>query len=117
MKILNHFNNELNPSIAVVMRAVWELDGWSTIDEICSQIWQEGFSRNKVYKYLRILSEINFVSVKKYKGRNYYAQRISATQYYPDLHHDSLEYIANEQIKITGINEIKKIKSIKNKLK
>ena len=105
-------NTILSHDESVVMRAVWETPGWGTVDDICALIWQSGFSRNKTYKILRRLEEIKFISVKKRSGRNYYAQRVGAAQYYPDLHENPKEFIKTETIKVKGSDCIEKLKRL-----
>lgn len=110
---MDDLNTILSPDAAVVMRAVWESVGWVTIDEILEKIWQDGFSREKVRRLLRELALLNVVSVKKHGNRNYYAQRIGMSQYYPDLYKFPAEFMANETIELKGSESVAKMKKLK----
>lgn len=110
-------NTKLSPEQTSVMRAVWSLKGWSSIDEICNEISSKNMNRNKVYRILCSLLEINFVSRKKYKGKNYYAQKIGLKQYYPDLHENPDEFLENEKIEIENNDFVYKIKKVKKLIK
>lgn len=110
---MDDLNTILSPDASVVMRAVWESLGWVTVDEILEKIWQDGFSKNKVRRILRELNQINFVSIKKRGGRNYYAQRIGISQYYPDLHENPEEFIANETIDLKGTDTVWKMRELR----
>lgn len=112
---MEDLNTILSPDAAVVMRAVWETMGWATIDDICAKIWQSGFSKNKVYKILRRLEELHFITIHKRGRRNYYAQRIGASQYYPDLHENPNRFIRNETIEVKGLLRLEKMKKLQSK--
>ncbi len=110
---MDDLNTILSPDASVVMRAVWESLGWVTIDDILEKIWQDGFSKDKVRRILRELNQINFVSIKKRGSRNYYAQRIGISQYYPDLHETPENFIEHETIKLHGTDTIRKMRELR----
>lgn len=110
---MRDFDTILPPDEAVVMRAVWNCIGWSTIEEIMEHIWQDGFTENKVRRLLGELCYLDFVAVEKMNGNDYYAQRITQKEYYPNLHPDPKTFIEKESIRVRGMSAVYKFQEVK----
>lgn len=111
-----NINTVLSAEQTAVMRAVWCVCGWATVDEIEANIDRDGFTRNKIYKILRELAELDFVVVKKCNGRNYYARRINPKQYYRDYCENPKEFLQNEQISVSGVERLRRLSRLQTEI-